>query len=138
MDLIGAESRTRTGTRLLAPDFESGVSTSFTTSAKVGSNIKRLIIESRHRPTLPPGSPAVPWLRGGFTSVFGMGTGVSPLPRAPALENGSLDENNKPEYRVEDFFRVVVVSQTTRSISIGRLHMLPCFHLRPIKQVVYL
>ena len=33
---IGAESRTRTGTRLLAPDFESGVSTSFTTSAKVG------------------------------------------------------------------------------------------------------
>ena len=34
--VIGAESRTRTGTRLLAPDFESGVSTSFTTSAKVG------------------------------------------------------------------------------------------------------
>ena len=36
----GAESRTRTGTRLLVPDFESGVSTSFTTSAKVG----RLVI----------------------------------------------------------------------------------------------
>ena len=32
-DFNGAESRTRTGTRSLAPDFESGVSTSFTTSA---------------------------------------------------------------------------------------------------------
>ena len=88
---IGAESRTRTGTRLLAPDFESGVSTSFTTSAKVGRLLfySEPVIESRHRPTLPPGDPAVPWLRGGFTSVFGMGTGVSPLPWAPALEGGS-------------------------------------------------
>ena len=90
IDNIGAESRTRTGARLLAPDFESGVSTSFTTSAKVGRLLLlKPVIESRHRPTLPPGDPAVPWLRGGFTSVFGMGTGVSPLPWAPALEGGS-------------------------------------------------
>ena len=46
----GAESRTRTGTRSLAPDFESGVSTSFTTSAeRWNPNLKKTC----HRETAP-------------------------------------------------------------------------------------
>tara|TARA_B100001079_G_scaffold30290_1_gene22946 strand:- start:290 stop:418 length:129 start_codon:yes stop_codon:yes gene_type:complete len=40
-----------------------------------------------------------------------MGTGVSPLPWAPALEGGSSDEN-VPEYRVEGFFRIFKSSHT--------------------------
>ena len=60
---IGAESRTRTGTRLLAPDFESGVSTSFTTSAKVGRlvNFKTRLRESAptYSSTGRPGSTMV-------------------------------------------------------------------------------
>ena len=30
------------------------------------------------------------------------------------------------------------LSQVARPISTGQLHMLPCFHLRPIKQVIFL
>ena len=29
-------------------------------------------------------------------------------------------------------------NQVSRPISTGQLHMLPCFHLRPIKQVIFL
>jgi hypothetical protein len=32
----------------------------------------------------------------------------------------------------------LVLSQVARPISTGKLHMLPCFHLRPIKQVIFL
>ena len=57
----GAERGNRTPTRLLSPDFESGASTNFTTSAKRDCIlINNLTIERRHRPTLPPGNPAVP------------------------------------------------------------------------------
>ena len=76
------------------------------------------VIESRHRPTLPPGDPAVPWLRGGFTSVFGMGTGVSPLPWAPALEGGSRDEY-EPKFRVEGFMRLNQVKPHGRLVPVG-------------------
>ena len=32
----------------------------------------------------------------------------------------------------------LVLSHATRPISTSQLHMLPCFHLRPIKQVIFL
>ena len=63
--------------------------------------------KSRRRPTLPGGSPQVPSARAVFTSVFGMGTGVSPpqLPpetdfksefsRSVAFENSIASTSNK-------------------------------------------
>ena len=56
----GAERGNRTPTGLLPPDFESGASTNFTTSAVRLHFTYKLRIERRHRPTLPPGNPAVP------------------------------------------------------------------------------
>ena len=39
--------------------------------------------EIRRRPTLPGGDPQVPSAQMGLTSVFGMGTGVTPSPKPP-------------------------------------------------------
>src|SRR5688572_15647024 len=45
---------------------------------------------SRQRPTLPHGDRAVPSALEGLTAVFGMGTGVSPLPSPPEIESNGI------------------------------------------------
>ena len=134
---IGAESRTRTGTRLLAPDFESGVSTSFTTSAKVGRLIVFQNPSSRvgtdllfHRETRQyHGCEEALLLCSGWEQVF-----PPCLGHRPSKAGLEMSMNLSSGLRVFE----VESSQATRSLSTGRLHMLPCFHPRPIKQVVYL
>ena len=83
-------------------------------------------------------SRQVPSAQKGLTSVFGMGTGVTPSLKPPKsvvkgvrhhgahllLENSTASTN-------------VIVNPSPRPISTGRLHTLPCFHLRPINVVVY-
>ena len=77
--------------------------------------------------------------------MFGMGTGVTPLPEAPALKRefvifkfgGFVYHISITYERVSSGFDFVL-SQVARPISTGKLHMLPCFHLRPIKQVIFL
>ena len=77
--------------------------------------------------------------------MFGMGTGVTPLPEAPALKREFVICNLEvlvyhisiTYERVSSGFNLVL-SQVARPISTGKLHMLPCFHVRPIKQVIFL
>jgi hypothetical protein len=80
-------------------------------------------------------SSQVPSALVGLTSVFGMGTGVTPPPwppetcsqrgaSAPSLEDSIASTN--------DF-----VDPSPRPISTGRLNTLPCVHLRPINVVVW-
>jgi hypothetical protein len=78
-------------------------------------------------------SHQVPSAQEGLTSVFGMGTGVTPplwppKPCSQALQ--ALLENSIASTNV-------IVNPSPRPISTGRLHTLPRFHLRPINVVVY-
>ena len=78
-----------------------------------------------------------------------MVTGVTPLPEAPALKREFVCFF-KLEVLVLFYFLSqehmrgslsgfnLVLSQVARPISTGQLHMLPCFHFRPIKQVIFL
>ena len=83
-------------------------------------------------------SPQVPSALVGLTSVFGMGTGVTPplwppksvvkgerAYRARTLENSIASTN------------ILCVNPSPRPISTGRLNTLPCLHLRPINVVVW-
>jgi hypothetical protein len=83
-------------------------------------------------------SPQVPSALAVFTSVFGMGTGVSPplLPpeiwyaRARADVNrwsSAAERTRTPRRRIP----------SPRPISTGRLNTSPCVHLRPIYLVVF-
>ena len=77
-----------------------------------------------------------------------MVTGVTPLPEAPALKREFVVF--KLEVLVLFYFLSqehmrgslsgfnLVLSQVARPISTGQLHMLPCFHFRPIKQEIFL
>ena len=50
--------------------------------------------------------------------MAGMGTGVSPLPWAPALEGGSSDEF-EPKFRVEGLLRLNQVKPHGRLVPVG-------------------
>ena len=71
-----------------------------------------------------------------------METGVAPLPKAPALKYEfiilKLEIFNYQDHLCESLWVNLVQSQATRPISTGQLHMLPRFHFRPIKQVIFL
>ena len=109
-------------------------------------------------------SHAVPSALKGLTSGFGMGPGVSPSPKPPNVSThhpgkggGQINvqavrlrillydcgarivswEPHRDANNTQRFELNVQCVQATRPISTGRLHTLPCFHLRPINPVVY-
>ena len=82
---------------------------------------------------------AVPSGLRGLTSVFGMGTGVTPSLQSPKTCRGgrfrpplNIDGATDPCYAKSEFY-----GQAERVISSGRLHTLLCFHPRPINLVVF-
>ena len=96
-------------------------------------------------------SPQVPSALAVFTSVFGMGTGVSPPllpPEHLVLSTTSTTPRRVRHESVEDS-RASTSTVTAarrrankkipspRPISTGRLNTSPCVHLRPINLVVY-
>jgi hypothetical protein len=76
----------------------------------------------------------VPSAKKRFTSVFGMGTGISTSLWSPA----DYLEIQKIEYRVVGRESKGQYGQASRHISNGRLNMLPCLHRHPINQLVLL
>jgi hypothetical protein len=69
--------------------------------------------------------------------VFGMGTGVTPplWPPKPCQSGRRATARQLPEISIAS--TNVIVNPSPRPISTGRLHTLPCFHLRPINVMVY-
>ena len=76
-------------------------------------------------------SPQVPSALAVFTSVFGMGTGVSP----PQLSPETLFNCQSP--RKSSRASTSVIDPSPRPISTGQLNTLLCVHFRPINVVVY-
>ena len=83
--------------------------------------------------------PQVPSARAVFTSVFGMGTGVSPPLLPPEISCQSSALRNARSTPLEDSIASTNTEKISspRPISTGRLNTLPCVHLRPIYLVVY-
>ena len=87
---------------------------------------------------------AVPSALEGLTSVFGMGTGVTPPLQSPEFRINSLLHysifkkrmSNVEVYQIHDEFRAFeqgkFYGQASRPISTGKLHVLPRFHTQPI------
>ena len=81
---------------------------------------------------------AVPSALKGLTSVFGMGTGVTPPPWPPK----PVVKRAQPRRRRSSLKNSIastnsIVDPSPRPISTGRLNTLLCVHLRPINVVVY-
>ena len=94
--------------------------------------------KSRRRATLPRANPAVPSPMRPFTSVFGMGTGVSSSPWPPGKGNGRFWEGCARVFRGGGLALLrEVVAASLWAISIGRLSASPRVHRRPIKVVVF-
>src|SRR5690606_7164310 len=90
------------------------------------------------------GSSQVPSALAGLTSVFGMGTGVTPPPWPPkpvvkgaATWTGRVgpDAGRSLEHSIAS--TNIDCSPSPRPISTGRLNTSPCLHLRPINVVVW-
>src|SRR6185436_17319025 len=85
-------------------------------------------------------SPQVPSALAVFTSVFGMGTGVSP-PQLPPETLWNCQSPHRTPERARAVPRTWYASRrknpSPRPISTGRLNTSPCLHLRPINLVVY-
>ena len=80
----------------------------------------------------------VPSAREGLTSVFGMGTGVTPPPLPPksvVTQGDSPDGRLLLEHSIAS--TKIIVNPSPRPISTGRLNTLLCVHLRPINVVIY-
>ena len=76
--------------------------------------------------------PQVPSARAGLTTVFGMGTGVTPPPWPPeTCCQSRLREELHSEHEH------LKCNSSPRPISTGRLNTLLCVHLRPINVVTY-
>ena len=85
----------------------------------------------------PRGSTQVPSALAGLTSVFGMGTGVSPPPWPPKpVVCGQTAERALQELHSEHE-RNVLQDPSPRPISTGQLNTLLCLHFRPINVVVF-
>ena len=114
----------------------------------------RLGKKNRRRPTLPQARPAVPSAMGPFTSVFGMGTGVSSPLRPPEKSAAQSDEEKDCDVaadgsRTYPGVTALIVKcnflikklqkngQAARLISIGQLSPLLDLHLQPIEVVVF-
>ena len=82
-------------------------------------------------------SHQVPSAQEGLTSVFGMGTGVTPPLWPPKSVVNLIAALNSALLKDSIASTNIIVNPSPRPISTGRLHTLPCFHLRPINVVVY-
>ena len=82
-------------------------------------------------------SPQVPSALVGLTSVFGMGTGVTPplWPPKSVVKRERHTALNPLKNSIAS--TNIIVDPSPRPISTGRLNTLPCVHLRPINVVVY-
>ena len=83
---------------------------------------------------LSRGRAAVPSARERFTSVFGMGTGISTLPWPPADQW----EAHRGVHPMVGRKREGQYGQASRMISNGRLNASPRLHRRPIDQLFWL
>ena len=86
-------------------------------------------------------APQVPSALTVLTSVFGMGTGVSPPPWSPETVR-SADHFDSALTAAQSAALERPIASTSkvpspRPISTGRLNTLPCLHLRPIYVVVW-
>ena len=86
-----------------------------------------------------PASRAVPSALKGLTSVFGMGTGVTPSLSPPkiGLANYLTICLREKRRTIGLDLCELFCGQATRSISTGKLSALPHLHIRPINLVVY-
>ena len=91
--------------------------------------------KSRRRATLPRANPAVPSPMRPFTSVFGMGTGVSSSLWPPGKQSNVSEMRRAPRGASQSGAKCVTASLW--AISIGWLSALLRLHRRPIKVVVF-
>ena len=85
-------------------------------------------------------APQVPSALTGLTSVFGMGTGVSPSLWSPETFAARADQTIRRRAAGAPLERSIASTSkvpSPRPISTGRLNTLPCLHLRPINVVVW-
>ena len=82
-------------------------------------------------------TPQVPSALAGLTSVFGMGTGVTPplWPPETVLKPGPAGDRRACFFE-RSIASTSEMSPSPRPISTGRLNTLLCVHLRPINVVV--
>ena len=78
-----------------------------------------------------PVTRAVPSALEGLTSVFGMGTGVTPPPWSPGTVNPTNREGG------EEPGKNGIYGQAARPISTGKLNPFLGLHLRPINLVIF-
>jgi hypothetical protein len=93
--------------------------------------------EIRRRPTLPGSLPPSTIGAGGLNFRVRNGNGCDPS--AVATETCCHTGGAERRLLLEDSIAStnITVNPSPRPISTGRLHTLPCFHLRPINVVVY-
>ena len=84
-------------------------------------------------------SSQVPSALVGLTSVFGMGTGVTPplWPPKPLSKGSGAAKAAACPLQNSIASTNIIVNPSPRPISTGRLNVLPRVHLRPINVVVY-
>ena len=133
-------------TRFSFPDRKRG-------AASFASLAAPFAIDPRRLPTLPRARPAVPSAIGPFTSVFGMGTGVSSLlwppgkgvsgraRKKPTHSLGKPVPGNAPSTPAGApagrlLFLLLINGQASRPVSGGPLSASPRLHARPIEVVV--
>ncbi len=93
--------------------------------------------EIRRRPTLPGGLPPSTIGAGGLNFRVRNGNGCDPSAIATEISCHSGDAVGRPLPEDSIASTHIIVNPSPRPISTGRLHTLPCFHLRPINVVVY-
>ena len=74
----------------------------------------------------------------GLTSVFGMGTGVSPTLLQPYLIKMDVPSKLHANLKLRFFFLPGKFWSSPRSISTHKLHALLHLHLEPINHVVFM
>jgi hypothetical protein len=94
--------------------------------------------EIRRRPTLPGGLPPSTIGAGGLNFRVRNGNGCDPSAIATEICcHSGVAGNRRPLPEDSIASTNIIVNPSPRPISTGRLHTLPCFHLRPINVVVY-
>ena len=139
MGCVGAERGTRTPTTSRSSDFESDVSTNFTTSAEwlhyfhTHNWVPALTDSSTGKPGSTIGARGLYFcVRDGnrcFSPAMSTGTQVWACIKWRFWRLMSICRSH---------LGMILKNQVSRPISTGQLHMLPRFHFRPIKQVIFL